>query len=131
MKTHHFIIPVLIGLSACAGSPTSQNKENDTTSVLIATDSNTYTQQRSSLTIGLETLIENYDEAINQLKQTESKASTELITKLENAKDRVERDLQEVNQTALNGWDVNYVERIKMSIQENQNELSQLQSEIP
>jgi hypothetical protein len=131
MKTYNFIFPVLVFLSACTGSPTAQNKENDTTSVLLATDSITYTEQRSALATELETLVNSYDETISQIKQKESATSTELIKKLEIAKDRVERDLQEVNQTALNGWDIDYVERIKLSIQENQNELSKVKSELP
>jgi hypothetical protein len=39
-------------------------------------------------------------------------------SRVSSTKDSVERDLQEVNQTALNGWDIDYVERIKMSIEE-------------
>jgi hypothetical protein len=131
MKTQHLIIPVLMALSACTGSPTTQNTENDTTSVLLSTDSISYAEQRSAITRELEALVDRYDETINQLQQNESGTSTELMSKLKVAKDRVERDLQEVNQTALNGWDINYVERIKVSIEKNKNELSTLKAELP
>lgn len=128
----NLFFPVMLALSACTGSPTTKNKEAaDTTSALLSVDSITYTQQRQSLTNELEALVTSYDETINQLKQTDDKAIKELVDKLEISKDQVERDLQEVNTTALNGWDTNYVERIKISIKKNKNELDELKSMNP
>lgn len=91
----------------------------------------TYTQQRSALTTELESLVDAYDKMISQVKEKDSVSSSEVINQLEIAKDRVERDLQEVNTTAMNGWDTNYVERIEMSIKENENELQKLSAEFP
>lgn len=131
MKPYHIFFSALLALGACAGSPTTQNKESDTTFVLSAIDSMTYTQQRSALTTELESLVDAYDKMISQVKEKDSVSSSEVINQLEIAKDRVERDLQEVNTTAMNGWDTNYVERIEMSIKENENELQKLSAEFP
>lgn len=127
------LVIILIFAVACTRSPVSENK--DTTDVV--TDSIVFVEQRVALADELTALRDTIDGSIASIAEKRSKNKRgdaqqleEAISKLSLNKDKVVRDLEEVNSTALNAWDKDYVERIQTTIKEVSVEFNRITSEV-
>lgn len=127
----------LIMLNACSRSPVSEEKDDDSTSTLMNVDSSTYIEQKVQLTDKLNQLSDSIDTVMVKIRADSASFTNlnyqDMMQKLAFTKDRVERDLLEVNTTALNGWDEDYINRIELNTDRNRRELDnvfqQLQNE--
>lgn len=127
----------LIILNACSNSRVSEEKDDDTTSTLMNVDSSTYIEQKVQLTDKLNQLSDSIDTVMVKIRADSASFTNlnyqDMMQKLAFTKDRVERDLLEVNTTALNGWDEDYINRIELNTDRNRRELDnvfqQLQNE--
>jgi hypothetical protein len=113
--------------SGCGRSPVAQEKADDTVSTLVESDSATYAQQKMALAGKLQILMDSIDSTMQWVRH-DSTAFTEglyqgAMTNLKLTRDRVERDLVEVNTTALNAWDDDYVDRITLNSNANWRQL--------
>ncbi|HEX5170417.1 MAG TPA: hypothetical protein VFW11_14670 [Cyclobacteriaceae bacterium] len=131
MKKVFLLVLVLVEIE-CSRSPVTEEKEKDTTATLVNVDSITYTRQRMLLADELDNLVDSIDEVLVQVRKdcVSNPGYREYIDNLEYTKDRVERDLQEINTTSLKGWDADYVKRIELNTDNNRRMLSKVKSEI-
>jgi hypothetical protein len=112
----------------------SEEKEKDTTTVLVEVDSITYAEQRVLLADKLNLLIDSIDQTIERVQRDSNSLANlkynDVMDDLRYTKDRVERDLQEVNTTAIKGWDEDNVTRIELNMDKNRRELDKVLSDI-
>lgn len=108
---------------ACSRAPVTENKDVDST--FVQSDSSVYVEERAALESELTDLRNYIDTTIFVLAERKAKLKGDAATPLENAitdlslnKEKVERDLQEVNTTSLNSWDSDYTARIRTTMKQ-------------
>jgi hypothetical protein len=133
MKKVLVIILVMLW-SACSRSPVSEEKLDDTTSMNTGVDSSVYVEQRMRLADKLSQLIDSIDSVTETIRRDSSAMKglqyQSMMDNLRITKDRVEQDLLEVNTTALNGWDEDYVNRIELNTDKNRRELDNILGQL-
>jgi len=127
------VILLLVVAVTCSRSPVSEN--NDSTSAVEA-DSIAFVEERLALGDELSELRDSITNTISIMEEKRSKSKEgeadkfgEAIGTLSLNKDKVERDLEEVNSTALKGWDNDDVERIRTTMEQVKTELERINTE--
>lgn len=128
MKTMH----TLLFLAAfCVGNTsfgqTDKIREKDSVEVAFERDQlmSALGQLRDSITNSIITLDSKEADASSKAKQSIHKAVKELTL----YRDRVKRDLDEVEITSRKGWDANAVERIRINMQDVRREYKRIRGE--
>lgn len=137
VKINYCLLYSLICITAfaCSRSPVSENKDVD--SSFVQSDSIVFAQERLMLGDELVELRNYIDTTIfvltgqkAKMKGDEAKSLEAAITNLSLNKDKVERDLQEVNSTALKSWDQDYTARIRTTMKEVRTECDRITQEV-
>jgi hypothetical protein len=127
------IVIILAVLSACSRTHDSKGSDKDL-SITPVVDSINYAEQRMMLSNKLDQLVDSIDQTIGKMEADsttfDSLRYKNIVNALRYTKDRVERDLEEVTITAINGWNEEYVKRWELNTDKNRRELKKIRSDI-
>ena len=128
------VILIVVFAITCSRSPVSENK--DSTSAVVEADSIAFVEERLALADQLSELRDSITNTISIMEEKRSKSKGgeadkfgEAIGTLSLNKDKVERDLEEVNSTSLKGWDNDDAQRIRTTMEEVKTELGRINTE--